>query len=352
MMAAGDNENVLEQLVSISATLNASFSEQELLSAILRRLVDDFGYRAATLRLLNPETQALELKAAFGLSAAYLGKGEVLVKDGSVDQAVLRGERVAIQDVRPDPRFLYGAAAGQEGLAGLLAVPLSLYQQVIGVMHVYTAAPRPFAPAEQAVVALVANLAAQGIQRARLFSSFRRIAQQVNSSLEVKSVLSALALEAVTAVGVKAAAIRLLGPRRATLHLVATYGLSQDYLDKGPVLVADSPIDQRVLKDGQPAAISELSAAAGWHYLEAAQREGIRSVLVVPLRVFETCVGILRLYSGRVREFSPEETSFAVAVAELGAVAIENAKLHESQQQRLEALKQDADGWYRFLALS
>jgi hypothetical protein len=36
----------------------------------------------------------------------------------------------------------------------------------------------------------------------------------------------------------------------------------------------------------------------------------------------------------------------------IGAVASENAKLHEALKDRLETLKTDADGWYRFLAPS
>ena len=62
-------------------------------------------------------------------------------------------------------------------------------------------------------------------------------------------------------------------------------------------------------------------------------------------------IGVMRLYSGQVRRFVPEEISLANAVADLGAVAIENARLHEIVKGRLEALKEDVDGWYRFLSL-
>jgi GAF domain-containing protein len=63
-------------------------------------------------------------------------------------------------------------------------------------------------------------------------------------------------------------------------------------------------------------------------------------------------IGVMRMYSGHVRRFSAEEIAFAATVADLGGVAIENAKLHEALKARLEALKEDASGWYRFLALS
>jgi GAF domain-containing protein len=63
-------------------------------------------------------------------------------------------------------------------------------------------------------------------------------------------------------------------------------------------------------------------------------------------------IGVLRLYSSQMRGFSMEELAFAAAAANLGAVAIENAKLHEALKARLEALKEDSNGWYRFLTLS
>ena len=86
--------------------------------------------------------------------------------------------------------------------------------------------------------------------------------------------------------------------------------------------------------------------------LEEAQREGIRSILVLPLCVRSVSIGVLRLYSGQVRRFSAEELAFAAAIADLGAVAIENAKLHEVLKSRLEGLKEDSNGWFRFLAFS
>ena len=75
-------------------------------------------------------------------------------------------------------------------------------------------------------------------------------------------------------------------------------------------------------------------------------------MLVLPLCVRGITIGVLRLYSGQIRRFSTEELAFAAAVADLGAMAIENARLHAALQERLEALKADSNGWYRFLALS
>ena len=339
-------------LYAIAEAINASPSLGELLTIMLERAVADLGYKAAALRLLDEERQTLELKAAYGLSNTYLQKGAVEVAKSGIDQTVLAGTPVAVADIQHDPSFQYTQAAVAEGLASVLAVPLTARRRVLGVLRVYTAAPHTFSPEEQAFLTAVANLGAQAMERTRLYEAFRAIAQHVNSSLELKDVLTTLLLESVEQLNVKAGSIRLLGPRRATLHLAAAYGLSASYVQKGVVEVAHSPIDQRVLDERQPIAITEVSQAAGLQYPEEAQREGIRSLLILPLCVHDTAIGVLRLYSGQVRRFGAEELTFAGTVADLGALAIENARLHAALQARMEALKEDSNGWFRFLAFS
>lgn len=336
----------------ITLAINSSLNQQDVLDTMLEHIVHALGYKAATLRLLDKERQDLELKAAYGLSKEYLTKGRVDVEMSGIDLPVLAGHYVTVVDVRSDPGFQYRRAAAHEGLISALAVPLRLRDNVIGVLHVYTADVHTFAPEEQAFLATIANLGAQAIQRSHLYEAFRTIAQHLSSSLDLKEVLTTLLLESVEHLNVKAGTIRLLGPRRETLHLAAAYGLSTTYLQKGAVHVAHSPIDQQILQQTEPTAISDLTQSTGFQYAEEAQREGIRSVLVLPLRVRDTSIGVMRMYSGQVRHFNTEEIAFAATVANLGAVAIENAKLHEVLKSRLEALKEDASGWYRFLTMS
>lgn len=341
----------LEIFYEITRAINASLSQREVLDSMLRRIVADLGYKAATLRLLDEEQQVLELSAYHGLSEAYLSKGAVEVAKSGIDRTVLTGEVVAIADVRRESGFQYSKAAALEGLSSLLAVPLTSHGKAIGALHVYTAERRDFTPEEQAFLSGIASLGAQAIRRAHLFEAFHRIAHEINSTLDLDQVLKRLLLESVRELNVRAGSIRLLGPQKQTLHLATSYGLSESYLKKGEVFLVQSPIDQKVLKDGRAAAIMDVAQETGFQYAKEAEREGIRSVLVVPLRLRDSGIGVMRLYSGQARRFAPEEISLADAVADLGAVAIENARLHRMLKERLEALKEDVDGWYRFISL-
>ncbi|MBX0327726.1 GAF domain-containing protein [Oscillochloris sp. ZM17-4] len=339
-------------LYTIISAINDGHEEQAVLDALLERTVVELGYRAATLRILDEERQTLALKAAYGLSEGYRAKGDVELASSAIDRAVIGGDLVTVDDVRADPGFQYGEAAEREGLVSAIALPLTLRDRAIGVLRVYTAAPHSFGEEERALLSAVASLGAQAIQRARLYTAFQQIARGMNSSLDLREVLTSLLLQSVDELNVRAGSIRLLGPSARTLHLAAAYGLSEGYLAKGAVKVAQSPVDQHVLAERQPVAITELTAAGGFQYPEEAQREGIRSVLVVPLCARGVPIGVLRVYSGQNRRFGAEEIAFMSTVADLGGLAIENAKLHEALKSRLAALQADANAWQRFLSFS
>ncbi|MBP1721164.1 MAG: putative sensor protein, partial [Deltaproteobacteria bacterium] len=67
-----------------------------------------------------------------------------------------------------------------------------------------------------------------------------------------------------------------------------------------------------------------------FQYTEEARKEGIKSVLVVPLLAGKKVIGVMRVYTKEIRSFSKEETRFLEAVANLSAIALDNAQMHQS----------------------
>ncbi len=336
---------------NIAQAMNASYGRRELLQRMLETIVQELGYKAASIRLLDQEHQTLEMEAAVGLSERYLAKGPVEVAHSPIDREVLRGNAVALHDIVHDGGLQYPDEARAEGIRSVLAVPLRIQDRNLGVLRVYTAEPHHFTQDEQLLVGAVANLAARAIRNAHLYRAMHTIASEVNSSLKLNEVLKALLRNVIEEVNCKAASIRLLGPRKRRLHLVAAEGLSERYLKKGDIWIKESPIDREVLQ-GKPAMIYDVEREVGFQYPEEAAREGIRSVLAVPLKVQDQIIGVLRAYSAQPHRFSEEEVEFLEAIADLGAIAIENARLHEALNERYEAAREDWAGWYRFLTLS
>ena len=134
-----------------------------------------------------------------------------------------------------------------------------------------------------------------------------------------------------------ASSIRLLRDG-GLLDPVAVEGLSSGYLTKGPVELARSPIDREAIAGG-PVQIANVATDPRFEYPEAAQREGIVSAVFVPLVARGEPIGVLRAYTEHERAFTRDEVELLTALANLGALAIANARLYQVcvQDQKLTA---------------
>jgi signal transduction protein with GAF and PtsI domain len=172
------------------------------------------------------------------------------------------------------------------------------------------------------------------------YEALYQVAIALGQSLEPDVVLRTLVRGVVKELGLRAASIRLLCDG-GLLEPVATEGLSPDYLHKGPVELARSLIDREAITRG-PVQIDDVSVDPRFEYPQEAKREGIVSALFVPLCARDLPIGVLRAYTGAPHVFSPEEIELLTALANLGALAISNARLYHmcvrDQQLTNEAL--------------
>jgi len=328
---------------------------REVLDSILHALVEELGYRAASVRQLDAERQTLVLVGALGLSEDYLSKGAVEIERSALDREVLEGRLVEVADVRNDARLQYPAEAEREGIGSILAAPLSLKGQVTGVLRAYSAEPRVATDTETHFLLSVGKLTARALASARQSEALLNISRQVNSSLDLQAVLTAILHQTVEELNYRGAIIRLISPTGQRLELVAATGLSQAYLNKGAVELEHSGIDRRVLQ-GEAVTIYDVAGEPGYQYPREALEEGIRSVQAVPLIAPDRAepggrkvIGVLRVYSSQPRRFGDEDVSFLQVVANLGAIALENARMFHELNRRIDSLQPDEDGWHRLL---
>lgn len=167
------------------------------------------------------------------------------------------------------------------------------------------------------------------------FRALYRVVTAVNSSLRLHTVLSLVAEKVAEAMSVKACSLRLLDRATDILTISAMYGLSQQYMKKGPVELVKSHIDQEALQ-GQAVYIRNAAVDPRFQYPEEARHEGIVSVFCVPLVSKGEFIGVLRVYSETEREFDAFDEEFLRTLASVSALAIENARLYET-------LKRDFD---------
>ena len=154
-------------LYEVVKAVNSSLEPKTVLSQIAEKATWAMEAKACSIRLLSQDKTHLHLGATYGLSQGYLRKGQVEVAKSGIDQEVLSGQNVFIQNACEDPRFQYPEAARQEGIVSILAVPLKLLgKESIGVLRVYLDTEREFSGEEIEFINAIAEVCALAIKNA------------------------------------------------------------------------------------------------------------------------------------------------------------------------------------------
>jgi signal transduction histidine kinase len=239
--------------------------------------------------------------------------------------------------------FAYAAAALAltAGLAVLEAEGVIRHLHVAGFLGGEAAQEPVFAAGILATLAvtslvtwyLTSSIAAQVRRREHQLANLYAGMRAINSTLDLREVLTSLVRATVEAMGLQGGSIGLLDASGTQVELAASHGLSEAYLDKGPVLLSQSPVHAQVVASGVPAIVQSEADRLRLQYPAAAETENIRSLIVVPLKGKGRPLGVLRAYSSRPEAFGREEAQFLEAIAAQGAVAIENAMAFQALRQ-------------------
>lgn len=139
-----------------------------------------------------------------------------------------------------------------------------------------------------------------------------------------------------TALDVKGCSVFLINRKTDELEVAASYGLSDEYINKGPVSALRSIALS--LEEG-PVAIYDVSDDPRIQYPDAAKKEGIASILSVPIAVAGRLIGALRIYTSEHWEFTLEDVNFVQAMAQIAGMSIEMARQYKGLKDSIEILK-------------
>ena len=147
----------------------------------------------------------------------------------------------------------------------------------------------------------------------------------INSTYDLDRILELIVTRLPLVMNLKGATIRLIDDHKGRLQLKAAYGLSQSYLDRGPL---DEELATYYIREGEPVVIPDAKVDFHTIYHKEAETEGVTSVLAVPISVQDEIIGVLRLLTAEMRYFSHADVNFAMAVAEQSGIAIQRAIDH------------------------
>jgi len=170
------------------------------------------------------------------------------------------------------------------------------------------------------------------LQRTDVLHTVFDVSEWLAGTADLQSVLNAIAERITTVMNVKACGIRLLDKDRGELSVTAAYNMSDEYLNKGPVLISENPIDAAALA-GQTVYIEDAWKDPRVRYPEQAKAEGLVSGLCAPMTYRGQTVGVMRVYSDKPHRFSPEDAALLRSAGTQAAAGIIQARLIHEQRE-------------------
>jgi len=146
-----------------------------------------------------------------------------------------------------------------------------------------------------------------------------------NSPLSMTELLERTAMAIVEQLRLRGCEFRLLSQDQTLLEYITSYGLSGEFLGKGPV-EADRSVTEAL--EGKPVVISDCASDPRIQYRAEHAKEGLASSLTVPLKTRGQVIGVMRVYAGEVRQFSEDEIRLGEILAAFSARAVTHAMFH------------------------
>ncbi len=170
------------------------------------------------------------------------------------------------------------------------------------------------------------------------YNAIIKLTNAISQCQDPEKIASITAESVTKAFDAKGCSVFLVNRKTREMGLVASYGLSSEYLDKGKVSFMQ-PIKEA--KDAVPVAIYDVMDDPRIQYPEEAKKEGISSLLGVPIISHNEIIGALRIYTEELWEFSIADISMVQAIALICGMAMEMSWMLKDHEEDLETCKMD-----------
>jgi signal transduction protein with GAF and PtsI domain len=155
-------------------------------------------------------------------------------------------------------------------------------------------------------------------ERKFYLQEFKAISHAISTYEDLNLLIKHLAEGTTKTFHAKGCCIMLLDEKEKQLFTVSSFGISYEYLQKGPLFVDDK---YSAIVTGKPVFIKDMQKEKSIQYPEAAKAEGIVSMLSVPIKYRKAILGVIRIYMGESRAIHEEDIdSLRVIGVNLGLV--------------------------------
>jgi signal transduction protein with GAF and PtsI domain len=342
-----------EQELLVLHQVAQHISSNQELNELLAHIVDMAASVAAAdscfVYLYDKQNSQLTLKAANSGHRSILGEIKLKLGEGVTGWAAKEKKPVALaREAYNDPRFKSFTNLAEDKYEAFLAIPILAKGRIIGVMNLHNKKPHVYPEEQINLLFTVSKYLGSAIQNAIIYEEVNRKATQLDLLSEVsrtivsdyylKEILQLIVTMTAQVMGSKICSIMLLDEKKQELVIAATQSLSQDYVNKANLKVGQS-ISGRVVTEKRPIAVADVTNEPGYMFPQVAKREGVVSMIGVPMLIKDRVIGVINCYTQQEHRFSEEEIGILQAIANQAAVAIENTRLDQEILSAKEALE-------------
>jgi PAS domain S-box-containing protein len=169
-------------------------------------------------------------------------------------------------------------------------------------------------------------------------AAFLEATQAVSSSLELEQVLQAIIREAARVSGSPVVRLFLLDEDTRILRCCIGVGLPLEAERDLAIPVGES-FSGQVAATGAPVAVADCRKDPRLRYPEHATKHGLVSYLGIPVKAHDHLFGVLVFNTSAPREYAADEVAYLSAFAQQAALAIQNARLYQQEQERRQQLE-------------
>src|SRR5680860_428699 len=333
----------------ISESISSTLELETVLKQIVEVVVEVTKGDACLLYLISETTDELILRASKNPHPRLIGRISIGLGEGITGWVAREKVPVVIpRNASDDTRFKFFHRLPEDRYQAFVSVPITSKGTMVGVINVQHKRPKRYAEETLALLLTIANQVGGAIANARLYDDMRQkarrletlsqVSETVASNRLIEDVLQLIVTMTAQLMNSKICSIMLVDQASGELRIAATQSLSDAYRRKPPLKVGQS-MSGRAVQDHHPVYVPDVKAEDGYFYRDLAKKEGLHSLLSIPMLMKENPIGVINVYTSSYHAFSDEEVATLQAIANQSAVAIEHTRLMEKSFEMQEALE-------------
>ena len=326
-------KKAIDVLYRISTLSSKKRNPLLALEGILDEVMNTFGASSASISLLNADSDKLVIEVERGLSKS--SKGFELPRGmGVTGWVAMHGEPLLCPDVSLEERYF----KLDENIRCEMAAPLSEGNRTVGALNVDAMETNAFSPEDLRLLVLMANEASRVLENMWMIQQLRRKAEQLQTLVlvgqdmagtrKVDQVLESITREALLLLDCSMSAFFLYESESDELKLYSLQDNSGTLSHEETLSPAHSLLGT-ALRGHRQVQTRDLFRTEEHHFTNLIREKNLHSMLVTPVVYEDEPIGLITLYVDRSHRFNDDERLIARALADLGAIAIQNARLYD-----------------------